>query len=122
MLIRGRVKSHPSLQQPLIRQTPRRPRLGPAGLPVLHRLHSRPQNLRDTGLRDTGRLPQPGPLFGRRHLRLPLQQRVNRVEQLILDLDADLAPDLVQRDFTAPAPNRLWVTDLTMAPTTESPL
>ncbi|MEU0844875.1 IS3 family transposase [Streptomyces sp. NPDC005962] len=28
------------------------------------------------------------------------------------DPDADLAPDLVQRDFTAPAPNRLWVTDL----------
>ncbi|MBU3866256.1 IS3 family transposase [Streptomyces sp. 4503] len=38
------------------------------------------------------------------------------------DLDADLAPDLVQRDFTAPAPNRLWVTDLTMVPTREAPL
>ncbi|BBJ47355.1 putative transposase for insertion sequence element IS986/IS6110 [Streptomyces antimycoticus] len=36
--------------------------------------------------------------------------------------DADLAPDLVQRDFTAPAPNRLWVTDLTMIPTREGPL
>lgn len=38
------------------------------------------------------------------------------------DLDADLAPDLVQRDFTADEPNRLWVTDLTMIPTGEGPL
>jgi putative transposase len=38
------------------------------------------------------------------------------------DPDADLAPDLVQRDFTANAPNRLWVTDLTMIPTLEGPL
>ncbi|MFF4796736.1 IS3 family transposase [Streptomyces sp. NPDC001276] len=38
------------------------------------------------------------------------------------DPDADLAPDLVQRDFTASEPNRLWVTDLTMIPTLEGPL
>jgi putative transposase len=38
------------------------------------------------------------------------------------DPKATLAPDLVQRDFTAPAPNRLWVTDLTMIPTSEGPL
>jgi putative transposase len=38
------------------------------------------------------------------------------------DPDADLAPDLVQRDFTADGPNRLWVTDLTMIPTLEGPL
>ncbi|MFH7341237.1 IS3 family transposase [Streptomyces sp. KHY 26] len=38
------------------------------------------------------------------------------------DPDADPAPDLVQRDFTAHAPNRLWVTDLTMIPTLEGPL
>ncbi|MGW2651999.1 IS3 family transposase, partial [Streptomyces sp. NPDC001393] len=38
------------------------------------------------------------------------------------DPDADLAPDLVQRDFTANGPNRLWVTDLTMIPTEEGPL
>jgi putative transposase len=25
----------------------------------------------------------------------------------------DLRPDLVERDFTAPAPNRLWVADIT---------
>ncbi|MFM9596641.1 hypothetical protein ACKI1J_44035 [Streptomyces scabiei] len=29
------------------------------------------------------------------------------------DAKATLAPALVNRDFTAPAPNRLWVTDLT---------
>ncbi|MER5384437.1 IS3 family transposase [Streptomyces sp. NPDC002688] len=38
------------------------------------------------------------------------------------DPDADLAPDLVQRDFTASGPNRLWVTDLTMITTEEGPL
>ncbi|MFF8993341.1 IS3 family transposase [Streptomyces sp. NPDC014983] len=38
------------------------------------------------------------------------------------DPDAGLAPDLVQRDFTASEPNRLWVTDLTMVPTLEGPL
>ncbi|WP_405701864.1 IS3 family transposase [Streptomyces sp. NBC_01383] len=38
------------------------------------------------------------------------------------DPKATLAPDLVERDFTAPAPNRLWVTDLTMITTTEGPL
>ncbi|MCX5078595.1 IS3 family transposase [Streptomyces sp. NBC_00513] len=38
------------------------------------------------------------------------------------DPNAELAPDLVERDFTAPGPNRLWVTDLTMIPTGEGPL
>jgi putative transposase len=38
------------------------------------------------------------------------------------DPKATLAPDLVERDFTAPTPNRLWVTDLTMIPTREGPL
>ncbi|MFF1417983.1 IS3 family transposase [Streptomyces sp. NPDC058280] len=38
------------------------------------------------------------------------------------DPDADLAPDLVRRDFTANTPNRLWVTDLTMISTGEGPL
>lgn len=32
------------------------------------------------------------------------------------------APDLVERDFTAPAPNRLWVADLTRVPTCEGVL
>ncbi|WP_369394581.1 IS3 family transposase [Streptomyces sp. CG1] len=35
---------------------------------------------------------------------------------------ATLAPDLVERDFTAKTPNRLWVTDLTMISTGEGPL
>ncbi len=38
------------------------------------------------------------------------------------DPDAGLAPDLVQRNFTASAPNRLWVTDLTVISTAEGPL
>ncbi|MET8414053.1 IS3 family transposase [Streptomyces sp. NPDC005195] len=38
------------------------------------------------------------------------------------DPKATLAPDLVNRDFTAPVPNRLWVTDLTMIATGEGPL
>jgi putative transposase len=38
------------------------------------------------------------------------------------DPKAALAPDLVNRDFTAQAPNRLWVTDLTMISTGEGPL
>ncbi|MEU3755757.1 IS3 family transposase [Streptomyces olivoreticuli] len=38
------------------------------------------------------------------------------------DPKATLAPDLVNRHFTAPAPNRLWVTDLTVISTGEGPL
>ncbi|MFG3213812.1 IS3 family transposase [Streptomyces tendae] len=38
------------------------------------------------------------------------------------DPDAYLAPDLVQRNFTADGPNRLWVTDLTVISTGEGPL
>ncbi|ODA69339.1 IS3 family transposase [Streptomyces sp. AVP053U2] len=38
------------------------------------------------------------------------------------DPKATPAPDLVNRDFTASAPNRLWVTDLTMISTGEGPL
>ncbi|WP_047471434.1 IS3 family transposase [Streptomyces sp. M10] len=38
------------------------------------------------------------------------------------DPKATLAEDLVNRDFTAQGPNRLWVTDLTMIPTVEGPL
>ena len=33
------------------------------------------------------------------------------------DSDHVRAPDLVKRDFTAPAPNRLWVMDFTYVPT-----
>ncbi|WP_436738125.1 DDE-type integrase/transposase/recombinase [Streptomyces sp. BBFR102] len=38
------------------------------------------------------------------------------------DPTATPASDLVGRDFTALAPNRLWVTDLTMVSTGEGPL
>ncbi|MFJ7909867.1 IS3 family transposase [Kitasatospora sp. NPDC096204] len=35
------------------------------------------------------------------------------------DPAADLAADLVRRDFTAAAPNRLWVADISLVPTGE---
>ena len=38
------------------------------------------------------------------------------------DPAATPAPDLVNRDFTAPAPNRLWVADISRIPTGEGPL
>jgi putative transposase len=38
------------------------------------------------------------------------------------DPAATPAPDLVNRDFTAPAPNRLWVADISRIPTGAGPL
>jgi putative transposase len=38
--------------------------------------------------------------------------RTRRVRTTVADVDAGRPPDLVKRDFTADAPNRLWVTDL----------
>ena len=40
-----------------------------------------------------------------------------RVFTTVADPDAVRAPDLVNRDFTASEPDRLWVTDLTYVPT-----
>lgn len=37
------------------------------------------------------------------------------------DPAADPAPDLVRRDFTANAANRLWVADISLVPTGEGP-
>jgi putative transposase len=39
------------------------------------------------------------------------------VRTTIPDEHADLAPDLVNRDFAAPGPDRLWVADITALPT-----
>ena len=39
------------------------------------------------------------------------------VRTTIRDDQADLAPDLVNRDFAAPGPDRLWVADITALPT-----
>src|SRR5262249_29324159 len=36
---------------------------------------------------------------------------------IVRDLEARPAPDLVERNFTAAAPNRLWVADITYIPT-----
>lgn len=44
-------------------------------------------------------------------------QRSRRVRTTIPDDKAVRPPDLVDRDFAAEAPNRLWVTDLTYVPT-----
>lgn len=44
-------------------------------------------------------------------------RRRRRVWTTIQDTAASRSPDLVERDFTAQAPNRLWVTDLTYVPT-----
>ena len=43
--------------------------------------------------------------------------RSKRVKTTRADPAAARHPDLVQREFTATAPNRLWVTDLTFVPT-----
>ncbi len=44
-------------------------------------------------------------------------RRSKRVRTTRPDPTADRHPDLVKRDFTASAPNELWVTDLTFVPT-----
>jgi putative transposase len=44
-------------------------------------------------------------------------RRTKRVRTTRADPVAARHPDLVRRDFTATAPNRLWVTDLTYVPT-----
>lgn len=46
-----------------------------------------------------------------------ISRRRRKVFTTIADPDAVRAPDLVNRDFTAAEPNRLWVTDLTYVPT-----
>jgi putative transposase len=43
--------------------------------------------------------------------------RRKRTQTTIRDHDARPAPDLVDRDFTATAPDRLWVADITYIPT-----
>jgi putative transposase len=44
-------------------------------------------------------------------------RRGKRVRTTVSDEKAARPPDLVERDFTANRPNRLWVTDLTYVPT-----
>lgn len=46
-----------------------------------------------------------------------ISRRRKRVFTTIADPDALRAPDLVNRNFKAAAPNQLWVTDLTYVPT-----
>jgi len=46
-----------------------------------------------------------------------ISRRRKRVFTTVQDPDAVRAPDLVNRNFKAAAPNQLWVTDLTYVPT-----
>jgi len=46
-----------------------------------------------------------------------ISRRRRKVFTTIADPDAQRAPDLVKRNFTADRPNALWVTDLTYVPT-----
>jgi putative transposase len=46
-----------------------------------------------------------------------VSRRRKRIFTTVADPDAIRAPDLVNRNFTATAPNQLWVTDLTYVPT-----
>jgi putative transposase len=63
---------------------------------------------------DIGR-DQVGRLMGQ--LGIQGVSRRRKVRTTIRDESADRPEDLVDRDFTADAPNRLWVTDLTYVPT-----
>lgn len=46
-----------------------------------------------------------------------ISRRRKKIFTTVQDPDATRAPDLVKRNFTATAPNELWVTDLTYVPT-----
>ncbi|WP_460994096.1 IS3 family transposase [Sinomonas soli] len=63
----------------------------------------------DIGRDQTGRLMRAAGIEG--------AGRTRRVKTTRADPAAARHPDLVKRQFTAPAPNRLWVTDLTFVPT-----
>jgi putative transposase len=63
----------------------------------------------DVGRDQVGRLMRAAGIHGAR--------RGKRVRTTTPDLAAARHPDLVQRKFTANAPNQLWVTDLTFVPT-----
>lgn len=63
----------------------------------------------EVGRDQTGRLMRAAGIEGAR--------RSKRVKTTRPDPTSARHPDLVQREFTATAPNRLWVTDLTFVPT-----
>ncbi|WP_430754147.1 IS3 family transposase [Micrococcus luteus] len=63
----------------------------------------------DIGRDQTGRLMRAAGIEG--------ATRSKRVKTTRPDPASARHPDLVKREFTAPAPNRLWVTDLTFVPT-----
>ena len=63
----------------------------------------------DIGRDQTGRLMRAAGIEG--------ATRIKRVKTTRPDPTSARHPDLVKREFTATAPNRLWVTDLTFVPT-----
>jgi putative transposase len=63
----------------------------------------------DVGRDQVARLMRSAGIYGVR--------RGKRVRTTRADERADRPPDLVERNFTATAPNQLWVTDLTYVPT-----
>ncbi|WP_255461251.1 IS3 family transposase [Glaciihabitans sp. INWT7] len=63
----------------------------------------------DIGRDQTGRLMHAAGIEG--------ATRSKRVKTTRADPAASRHPDLVHREFSAPGPNRLWVTDLTFVPT-----
>ena len=65
------------------------------------------------GTRRLRRLMQESSLWG-----VPLKKRRHRRSRI----SDEAVPDLVQRDFTAPQPNTIWVTDLTEIRTAEGKL
>ena len=77
------------------------------GAPRIH-AELKEQGMR-AGCKRVARLMRAGGLKG--------VSRRNWITTTVRDRHARPAPDLVERDFTAAAPNRLWVADLTYMPT-----
>ena len=77
------------------------------GAPCIH-AELREQGIR-VGCKRVARLMRAAGLFG--------VSRRNWIITTVRDRDARPAPDLVERNFTAAGPNRLWVADITYIPT-----
>jgi len=77
------------------------------GAPRIH-VELREQGIR-VGCKRVARLMRAAGLFG--------VSRRDWIITTVRDRNARPAPDLVERNFTAPAPNRLWVADITYIPT-----
>jgi putative transposase len=70
-------------------------------------------DLRDAGIRVSDK--RVARLMRERSLRGACRRKAFKTT--VRDKDATVAPDLVNREFTAMAPDRLWVADITYVPT-----